>query len=332
MCYKTDKHREMAVKLSEKMENVPKFITDYYSRFKSETSKSIYWPHLNNLLQWLYDKKIISASISDLVPEELNNVTSIDIINYLKSLQNGIGCEPNRLSTIETKKNSFSAFWSYLVKQKFVDDNIVKDIPAYLFKSEASNYTVKIPTQEQLDSFIERVEIGNGNEFDCIRNIAIVQLFLGSGIRSEELMGLDISDLHLENIPAYITVLGKGKQEHKDKVIISSKAKHYMEEYLVAREEFINEKDIVNEPAVFLSNQGNRLSKNPITTFFKNYSDGQINPHMLRHWVGTKLYEATHDIVLVQKHLRHKNLETTAAYYVHTNEDDVASAVEKLAG
>lgn len=331
MCYKTDKHRAMAVKLSEKMENVPKFITDYYSRFKSETSKSIYWPHLNNLLQWLYDKKIISTPINDLIPEELNKVTSIDIINYLKSLQNGIDCEPNRLSTIETKKNSFSAFWSYLIKQKLVDDNIVKDIPAYLFKSEASNYTVKIPTQEQLDSFIERVEIGNGNEFDCIRNIAIVQLFLGSGIRSEELMGLDISDLHLEDTPSFITVLGKGKQEHKDKVIISSKAKHYMEEYLIAREQFINEKSATDEPAVFLSNQGNRLSKNPITTFFRNYSDGQINPHMLRHWVGTKLYEDTHDIVLVQKYLRHKNLETTAAYYVHTSEDDVASAVERLA-
>ena len=331
MCYKTDKHRAMAVKLSEKMENVPKFITDYYSRFKSETSKSIYWPHLNNLLQWLYDKKIISAPVNDLAPEDLNKVTSIDIINYLKSLQNGIGCEPNRLSTIETKKNSFSAFWSYLVKQKFVDDNIVKDIPAYLFKSEASNYTVKIPTQEQLDSFIERVEVGNGNEFDCIRNMAIVQLLLGSGIRSEELMGLDIEDLHLDDTTASIDVLGKGKQEHKDNVLISSKAKHYLEEYLVARDEFMDKNGIVDEPALFLSNQNNRLSKNPITRFFNTYSDGQINPHMLRHWVGTKLYENTKDIVRVQRQLRHKNLETTAAYYVHTSKEDMASAVESLA-
>lgn len=332
MCYKTDKHRAMAVKLSEKMENVPKFITDYYSRFKSETSKSTYWPYLENLLQWLYNKKIVSTPISDIAPEELNNVTSTDVINYLKSLQNGIDCAVNRLSTIETKKNSFSAFWSYLVKQKFVDDNVVKDIPAYLFKSEIGNRTVKIPTQDQLDTFLESLETGNGNEFDCIRNIAIVQLFLGSGIRSEELMGLDIEDLHLDDTPASIDVLGKGKQEHKDNVIISSKAKHYLEEYLIAREEFVNKNGIVDEPALFLSNQKNRLSKNPITRFFNEYSDKQINPHMLRHWVGTKLYESTHDIVLVQKHLRHKNLETTAAYYVYTSKDDIATAVESLAG
>lgn len=332
MCYKTDKHRAMAVKLSEKMENVPKFITDYYSRFKSETSKSTYWPHLENLLQWLYDKKIVSTQIADITPEELNKVTSTDVINYLKALQNGIGYTVNRLSTIETKKNSFSAFWSYLVKQKFVEDNVVKDIPAYLFKSEIGNHTVKIPTQEQLDTFLENLETGNGNEFDCIRNIAIVQLFLGSGIRSEELMGLDLSDLHLDEKVPYIEVLGKGKQEHKDKVVINTKVKYYLEEYLDAREEFVNEKEITNEPALFLSNQNSRLSKTPIATFFRKYSNGEINPHMLRHWVGTKLYEDTRDIVLVQKYLRHKNLETTAAYYVHTSEEDTVSAIERLAG
>lgn len=331
MCYKTDKHRAMAVKLSEKMENVPKFITDYYSRFKSETSKSTYWPYLETLLQWLYDKKIVSTPITDITPEELNKVTSTDVINHLKSLQNGIGCAVNRLSTIETKKNSFSAFWSYLVKQKFVDDNVVKDIPAYLFKSEIGNHTVKIPTQDQLDTFLESLETGNGNEFDCIRNIAIVQLFLGSGIRSEELMGLDLSDLHLDEKAPYIEVLGKGKQEHKDKVLITTTAKYYLEEYLAAREEFTNERRITDEPALFLSNHNNRMSKTPIATFFRQYSNGEINPHMLRHWVGTRLYENTHDIVLVQKYLRHKNLETTAAYYVHTSEDDMVSAIEGLA-
>lgn len=331
MCYKTDKHRAMAVKLSEKMENVPKFITDYYSRFKSETSKSTYWPYLENLLQWLYDKKIVSSQISGITPEELNKVTSTDVINHLKSLQNGIGCAVNRLSTIETKKNSFSAFWSYLVKQKFVDDNVVKDIPAYLFKSEIENHTVKIPTQEQIDTFLENLEIGNRNNFDCIRNVAIVQLFLGSGIRSEELMGLDLNDLHLDEDTPYIEVLGKGKQEYKDKVLINTKAKYYLEEYLDIREEFIIKKDIIEQPALFLSNHSKRLSKTPIASFFSEYSNGEINPHMLRHWVGTKLYEDTHDIVLVQRQLRHKNLETTAAYYVHTSEDNMASAIERLA-
>lgn len=251
MSYKIDKHKAMAIRLAEKMEDVPKFITDYYSRFKSETSKSTYWPHLESLLQWLYSKKIISTPVSEITPEELNKVTSGDIINYLKSLQNGIDCEPNKLSTIETKKNSYSGFGSYLVKRKFVDDNVVRDIPAYLFKSEIGNHTVKIPTQEQLNMFLENLETGNGNEFDCIRNITIVQLFLGSGIRSEELMGLDLNDLHLSEKVPYITVLGKGKQEVKDEVIISNKAKHCLEKYLTARNNFMKKKALLTNLLCF---------------------------------------------------------------------------------
>lgn len=349
MCYKTDKHSDMAKRRIESMqeEGVPKFIKDYYSRFKSEVSKYNYWPHLNTLLKWLYDEGIISTTIRDLNPEELNKVTSTDLINYLSALQVGsvknykkmeeredgeiVYLDPNKLSTLETKKNSFGAFWKYLVRLNYVSSNIVDDIPSNQFKSEESSYSVKIPTQEQLDSFVERVETGNNNSFDCMRNAAIVQLFLGSGIRSEELIGLDVSDIHLDDTPASIDVLGKGKQEHKDNVLISSKAKHYLEEYLVLREEFVGQNSIEDEPALFLSNQKKRLSKNSITNFFNTYSDDQINPHMLRHWVGTKLYEKTRDIILVQRQLRHKNLETTAAYYVHTSKDDIASAVEGLA-
>lgn len=51
---------------------------------------------------------------------------------------------------------------------------------------------------------------------------------------------------------------------------------------------------------------------------------------MLRHWVGTKLYEETKDIMIVQKQLRHKNLETVAKYYVYIEEDAVADAMAKL--
>ena len=51
---------------------------------------------------------------------------------------------------------------------------------------------------------------------------------------------------------------------------------------------------------------------------------------MLRHWVGSKLYEETKDIVLVQRQLRHKNLETAARYYVHMDESTIADAVLDL--
>ena len=63
--------------------------------------------------------------------------------------------------------------------------------------------------------------------------------------------------------------------------------------------------------------------------FFIRYSCS-ITPHQLRHWHGTKLYEATKDIVKVQRQLRHSSLETAAKYYVHIDENDIADAVAGL--
>ena len=95
------------------------------------------------------------------------------------------------------------------------------------------------------------------------------------------------------------------------------------------RDIFIREREITNK-ALFLWKENKRMSKGAITSFFKRYSDGRIYPHMLRHWVGTDLYNRTNNIVLVQRQLRHKNLETAARYYVHMDESTIANAVLDL--
>lgn len=331
MCYKTEEHKAIAIKLSEKMSDVPRFISNYFMRYKSEESKLTYWGYIKNLLQWLIDNHIIVAdTISNISPDDLNIVQSVDITNYLTELKQGINGAANTFSSIGTKKNVFGAFWTYMTNEKIVENNVVKYISKSLFKSETTDYEVKVPTKIQLKSFIENLQKGNGNEFDCIRNLTIVQLMLGSGIRSEELIGLDIDDLYLDTESPYITVLGKGKKEIKDEVLISSKAKEYLEKYLIKRNEFIAERNITNEPALFLSNYNKRISKTPITKFFKQYSNGEINPHMLRHWVGTEIYRKTHDIVLVQRQLRHKKVETAARYYIHVDKKNISSVMAKL--
>ena len=75
-----------------------------------------------------------------------------------------------------------------------------------------------------MEEFICNLNDGNGNEFNIIRNIAIVKLIMGSGIRSEELINLDMKDLYLDEERPYIMVLGKGKIEQYDKVFISQEA------------------------------------------------------------------------------------------------------------
>lgn len=330
MCYKEERHRKITIQLEEKLKDVPDFISDFFDRYKSAATKNCNWGYIRDLLQWLIDKDYIKKnSISEVVTEDMNQVASNYIIKYLNELKSGISRRKNSLDSICTKKNVFSAFWNYLFLNKYVDDNIIRHIPSHLYKSEITQKEVKIPTEDQLERFINKLYSGNNNEFDIIRNIAIVKLILGSGIRSEELINMNVEHLYLDEEKPYIMVLGKGKIEHYDKVFISQDAKTYLQDYLRSRDIFVRDNH-VDDNALFLSNEKSRISKSVMTNMFDRYSDKEISPHMLRHWVGTKLYEQTKDIVLVQKQLRHRSLETAAKYYVHMNEDKIADAMAGL--
>ena len=331
MCYKVEKQRKIEQKLAEDLKNVPGFISDFFDRYKSSATKKINWIYIRDMLNWMLSNGCIKKdSISGITVKDMNDITSNNVIKYLNELKNGISGRANSLDSINTKKNVFSAFWNYLRQNKCVEENIIAHIPSNLYKSEKKFKEVEIPTDEEVEKFLISITTGSKNEFNIIRNIAIVQLIKGSGIRSEELINMDVSDLRLyEEDRPYMMVLGKGNIQEYDKVYMSEQARINMEEYLKIRSLFVNEREIKNE-ALFLSNENNRLSKGAITGFFRKYSDETIYPHMLRHWVGSKLYQETKDIVLVQRQLRHKNLETAARYYVHMDESTIANAVLDL--
>lgn len=331
MCYKEEKHRQLSIQLSEKMKDVPIFITSFFVRYKSVATKNCNWGYIRDLLQWLIDKNYIHKTvISDIIPEDINKIMPEYISAYFEDLQSGISGRKNSLESINTKKNVFGAFWGYLFERKYVDNNIIRDDSLKLrFKTENNQKEVKVPTDEQVEKFICRLNDGNNNEFNIIRNLAIVKLIMGSGIRSEELINLDMNDIYLNEVNPYIMVLGKGKIQHYDKVFLSQDAKMYLEDYLKVRGIFVKENGI-DTNALFLSNERRRISKEVMTNLFERYSNGEIYPHMLRHWVGTKLYEKTKDILLVQKQLRHSSLETAAKYYVHMDEEKIACAMADL--
>lgn len=341
MCYKKENHKKITLQLEEKLKDAPGFIAAFFVRYKSAVTKNCNWGYIRDLLQWLVDKGYIQKnSISEIAPNDLNGIVPENIAEYLGKLQDGsVAGRENSLSSINTKKNVFSAFWGYLVDREYVKKNIVKDDTLRLkFKSERKQKEVKIPTEDQLERFIRNLHDGNNNEFDIIRNLAIVKLIIGSGIRSEELINLEVKDVflnggkkingHISEMP-FINILGKGKIQEYDSVYISQEAKTYLQDYLKSRDIFVRENN-VNDKALFLSNKKRRISKKVMENLFDRYSGKEINPHMLRHWVGTKLYEQTNDIVLVQKQLRHSSLETAAKYYVHMDEDKIAGAMAGL--
>lgn len=312
MCYKDEVQRKNAEKLQRKFkeDNAPVFIRDYFYNLNSEAGKLYYYSVIISMLNWMIDnKRIKKEAVSEITEQDINSLSKTDIIVYLETLiANGI-----LPSTINTKKNILSSFWSHLVDEGMCDKNIIHSIPKSKFKIKKKN-NAKVPLPEDIMEMIEKIK-QKKDDFVRERNLVIVRVLKGTGLRESELAGLDLKDLHLEDSKPYITVMGKGVYYTQDAepVLVSKDAKLAFEEWLEIRSEVEN---IIDDKAVFINKNGKRLNEDNIQAIFRNYSGGKITPHMMRHLYATVLYqESGHDAAFVQEQLRHSDVNTTLGTY-----------------
>lgn len=312
MCYKDEVQKKNAEKLQRKFEedNMPDFIRDYFYNLNSEAGKLNYYSIITSMLKWMIEgKRINKVSLSEVVEQDINSLSKTDMIVYLETLIAN-GTLP---STINTKKNVLSSFWSHLVDEGICEKNIIHSIPKSKFKIKKKN-NAKVPLPEDMMEMIEKIK-RKKDDFVRERNLAIVRVLKGTGLRESELAGLDLNDLHLEDNKPYITVMGKGVYYTQDAepVLVSKDAKLALEEWLEIRNRVEN---VIDDKAVFINKNGKRLSEDNIQAIFRNYSGGKITPHMMRHLYATVLYqESGHDAAFVQEQLRHSDVNTTLGTY-----------------
>ncbi len=312
MCYKDEVQKKNAEKLQKKFEesNVPLFIRDYFYNLNSEAGKLNYYSVIISMLNWMIDSnRIKRESVSGITESDINSLSKTDMIVYLETLIAN-GTLP---STINTKKNVLSSFWSHLVDEGICDKNIIHSIPKSKFKIKKKN-NAKVPLPEDMMEMMEKIK-KKKDDFVRERNLMIVRVLKGTGIRESELAGLDLKDLHLDDSNPYITVMGKGVYYTQDAepVLISKDAKSALEEWLEIRNKV---KNIIDDNALFINKNGKRLNERNIQDIFKNYSNKKITPHMMRHLYATVLYqESGHDAAFVQEQLRHSNVNTTLGTY-----------------
>ena len=313
MCYKQELQDKNEAKLQRKFdeENISLFIQKYFINIESKAGAINYWVAIRDLLLWLMEKKIINkSSLSDIEPEDFFNVESEDVTLYLKQKEQS-GISP---TTLETRKNIFRSFWNYLVRSKKcpVDDNIIIDV-RYKGISSNNNLVKKLPTDEQLKIMEEKI-VSKNSTFLRIRNLTVLRVLKGSGIRESELTGLDMDDLFLDEEIPYITIVGKGiyRQMESRKVLLTNEAKESIKEWLGEREKI---EGIENIQAVFITQKKKRLSESEIRSIFKNYSDG-VTPHMIRHWYATVMAQKC-GVVFTQQQLGHSSMNTTINNYAN---------------
>lgn len=313
MCYKDEVQKKNAEKLQKRFEkdNVSTFIQKYFINIESKDGAINYYIAIKDLLLWLMDKKIINkTSLGDITPEDFYEVESEDVTLYLKNKEHD-GMSP---TTLETRKNIFSSFWKYLKRTKKcpVKENIIADV-SYKGISSNNNIVKKFPSETQLKNMEEKI-MKKKDEFIRIRNLIIFRVLKGTGLRESELAGLNMSDLYLDEDIPYITTIRKGKYREREAmtVYLTGDAASAINEWLEYRNTL---KSIINEEAVFINKNGNRLSEYNIQSIFKTYGDG-ITPHMIRHWYATVMAN-TGNLAFAQQQLGHSSVNTTVNNYAN---------------
>ena len=316
MCYKIEVQKKNEEKLKKKLneENIHPFLQTYFLDIESKAGALTYWGAIKDLLLWLMETKIISkSSLSDIRLEDFCKVESTDIARYLRYKEN-CGMSP---TTLETRKNIFSSFWNYLVdtNKSSVDKNIVatKNMK-YKGISSNNNLIKKLPSDEQIKQIEEKIANKN-DSFLRIRNLTILSLFKGSGIRESELVGLDIDNLFLNEEIPYIRVIGKGtyREIEARTVYLTNSAKESLVEWLEERSK-LDGVDRMEE--VFITKKLKRMTESEVAKMFKRASNNEVTPHMFRHYFATVAAKVG-GVAFAQQQLGHSSVNTTINNYAN---------------
>jgi len=170
----------------------------------------------------------------------------------------------------------------------------------------------------QVETVIQRAEVRAGrDDFEAIRDLAMLELFYSSGLRLSELQGLGLDDVDL--LADQVKVLGKGRKERI--LPIGSRAASAMRRYLGARDEVAG-KVGAERRALFLTRRGKRLSARTVQRRVHRMLDEAgvdgLKTHSLRHTFATHMLDAGADLRAVQELLGHASLGTTQIY-THTS-------------
>ena len=149
-------------------------------------------------------------------------------------------------------------------------------------------------------------------------------MLYASGMRVTELVSLDTSDIGLESETSG-SVRVRGKRANKEREIpLNGSIMKTLQNYItIGREQLIHDP---NEPALFLNNRGQRLTRQGLWLIIKHYVEAvgissEVTPHTLRHSFAAHKLSQGKSLQDIQKLLGHANISTTQVY-AHINQDN----------
>lgn len=339
--YFNQRDEENILKLRELRLELPAFCGQFFMGIENQTMPltrlgygrdlKIFFDFLVTNTQEFYGKKV-----ADLTLDDLNKVTSTHLemfMDYLTVYKVGKKTYRNGLKGKGRKLSSVRALLKYFFKKEKIDNNVGTkvDTPKYrdseIIRLEVDE-VVKLLNMSEDGSGLTTMQKGFHNHTKE-RDYALLSLFLGTGIRISECVGLNVEDIDFDNNAFTITRKGGSR------VIL-----YFGDEVKEALQQWISVRNTINglskdEHALFISLQNKRMNVRTVEKLVKKYASvvtplKHITPHKLRSTYGTNLYRETNDIYVVASVLGHKDVNTTRKHYAAMSEDIRREAATKV--
>lgn len=324
--YHDEQNKQNILKMRAVLESLPAFCKIYFRGIEEYTStrtRLAYAYDLRLFFEYLHEQNPIFArqEIKDYSLDVLDSLTRIDIEEYLEymSFYEKDGKEiTNDERGKERKLAALRSMYNYFYQGEMIKNNPASLVP---MPKKHEKEIIRLEPNE-VAILLDQVEDGTKltkkeleyHKKTKIRDVALLTLLLGTGIRVSECVGLDIQDVNFD--VDGIKIRRKGGYEAV--IYFGDEVENALLDYLEERNRIIPVEG--HESALFLSLQNRRLTVRAVENLVKKYASRvttlkKITPHKLRSTYGTTLYQETGDIYLVADVLGHKDVNTTRKHY-----------------
>jgi len=328
-------HEERNIKnekqLREQLAKLPVFCADFFMSLTDTTSSSTrcgYAYDLDIFFSYLCEeeKDFEGTAPAEFSLQDLSKVWVSHLERFMAYLtyyeRNGEGkavlTHTNKEKGKSRKLSAVRTLFSYFFRKEKLKAN-----PTELINppKQHEKLITKLEVNE-VAKLLDEVESGESlsgrqvafHELTKTRDLAIVTLLLGTGIRVSECVGIDMTDLNFD--VNGVRIIRKGGDESV--VYFGHEVRAALKDYIKEREKLVSASG--HENALFLSLRSTRITVRSVQNLVKKYSRPvtplkNISPHKLRSTFGTNLYTETGDIYLVADVLGHKDVNTTRKHY-----------------
>lgn len=344
LSYKQQTDLKNIEKIREHLRILPKFCAEYFRSLeirKSTNTRKNYAYDLGIFFYFLQTNNpyFKDKDIHNLPIDVLDMITAMDIEEYLSFLESYTKdgkLYTNKEEGKARKLSSLKSFYDYYFKKKLIRTNPTRmvDVPKIknknIIRLDPNEIALLLDEAESGDKLTNRQLASH--EKTKIRDVAILTLLLGTGVRVSECVGLNLEDVDFNNNA--IRIIRKGGNEAL--VYFGDEVRDALLEYIHGPRKQANPAS-GHEQALFISLNNTRISTRSVERLVKKYSRlvttvKKITPHKLRSTFGTTLYQETGDIYLVADTLGHKDVNTTKKHYAAIDESRrrMAANVVKL--